>query len=248
MTDTFPSLIERLHIKSYDVDRTGRLKPHSLLHYFQEIAGVHATDLGVGYEELQRRGMFWVLSRLRIGITRMPSWQEPVALETRPVGVNRLFALREFTMRDEHDEVLLTALTGWLLLDRDKNRPCRIQTLPLAQHLQVERQPPSGFLDKLKASGELDIMYDKRVLSCDLDVNDHVNNAEYLRWIMDCFSPDEVGRRSLRSVQVHYLDAAVFGETIALSRGRDAEGGSYYIEGTNIGSGTKVFQAVVGWG
>jgi medium-chain acyl-[acyl-carrier-protein] hydrolase len=245
---TFPIRTEQLSIRSYDVDFTGHLRLSSLLQYFQEIAGHHATELGVGYDHLRQQGMFWVLSRIRIQVAAMPVWGDTVTLETRPIGVHRLFAMREFSMTDGRGAVLLTAATGWLLLDRVKNRPGRIQLLPLAPHLKQETPAPSDFLEKLTPPHELSLRHEKTILPSDLDVNNHVNNAEYVRWIVDALTPEQIAQRPIRTLQVNYLDAALFGETIAISGGpEDHDHAGYYIEGTKKPGEVKVFQAALSW-
>ncbi|RPH32985.1 acyl-[acyl-carrier-protein] thioesterase, partial [bacterium] len=76
-----------LFVRSYDVDSTGKLKLASLFNYFQETAGKHATHLGAGYEVLRKLGLFWVLSRAKIRIHRLPAWGESIQLTTWPKGL-----------------------------------------------------------------------------------------------------------------------------------------------------------------
>jgi len=246
--DDFPVRTEQFSIKSYDVDSSGRLRFTSLLQYFQEIAGLHAAELGVGYEELVRWGAIWVLSRIRIDVTSMPSWGTGVTLLTRPIGVNRLFAMREFTMTDADGGALLSAITGWVILDTTTNRPGRVQLLPLAPHLKQERPAPPDFLEKLIVPQRITLLYEKKVMASDLDVNQHVNNAAYVRWIVDAFSPEQLAGRPIRRLRVHYLDAATFGQAIAISGGADEhDEARFYVEGANRATGARVFQALVSW-
>jgi medium-chain acyl-[acyl-carrier-protein] hydrolase len=236
---------EELFIKSYDVDCTGRLNLQSLCSYFQEIAGNHATHLGVGYEDLRKRGLFWVLSRIKIQIFRMPAWSEVVSLATWPKGVEKLFALRDFRMTDVQNNTLVTATTAWLLLDRENNRPQRMDALPVdIYHFEVEHAIPE-VLDKLKHEYSLTLHHERRIMVSDLDVNYHVNNAEYVKWIIDCFDIDQMRTRAIRSIQVNYLDEALFGDTVALWTG--GENGDYYVEGVAMRRTSKVFQAKVIW-
>ncbi len=72
---------EEIHVRSYDVDSAGKLRLSSLFNYFQETAGKHATHLGAGYGVLKDRGLFWVLSRAKIRIHRLPAWGEHRAVD-----------------------------------------------------------------------------------------------------------------------------------------------------------------------
>ncbi len=239
---------EKIYVKSYEVDCSGRLKLQSLFNYFQEVAGNHATHLGTGYEELQKKGLFWVLSRIKIHITKMPRWHEVVSLATWPKGVDRLFALRDFRMTDDQLNALLTATTAWLLLDTERNRPQKISVLPVRILLNGGEHAIHESLEKLKPARDLTLRYEKKILLSDLDVNNHVNNAEYMRWIVDCFDAGQIGTKSIGSIQVNYLEEALLGDTIALYSGREnEEGDTYYLEGVSRNKQSKIFQARVEW-
>jgi len=243
-----PARTEEFLIKSYDVDLTGALKLQSLFNYLQEIAGNHATELGVGFDELNTRGLFWVLSRIKIIIDRMPSWRERVSLTTWPKGVDKLFALRDFRLIDAQRNTLLKATTAWLLLDRERNRPQRIDVLPIDIHRYHVEHAIAEPLGKLKPEIDLTLRHEKKILISDLDVNNHVNNAEYIRWIVDCFDFNRLHRGTIQSIQVNYLDEALFDDTIVLSMAdENGKGESYYIEGISRTSGAKVVQASIRW-
>ena len=54
---------EAFHIHTHEADTNGLARLDSLFCYFQEAAGHHASNLGVGIEDLGGKGCFWVLSR-----------------------------------------------------------------------------------------------------------------------------------------------------------------------------------------
>jgi medium-chain acyl-[acyl-carrier-protein] hydrolase len=65
-----PALEAAFPVHSYEVDAGGTLRVPALAGYLQEIAGVHATALGVGIDRLFAQGMTWVLTRQAIRIDR----------------------------------------------------------------------------------------------------------------------------------------------------------------------------------
>ena len=72
----------QLMVHSYDVDFNKHLTLTSLFNYFQEIAWEHAGVLRFGYEDLSENNQFWVLSRMRVEISRLPQWTENIKLIT----------------------------------------------------------------------------------------------------------------------------------------------------------------------
>ena len=59
-------------ITERDVDCFGRLLPARILSYAQEVAGMHSTELTVGYDVLARQRRFWAVTRHKVQVTRLP--------------------------------------------------------------------------------------------------------------------------------------------------------------------------------
>src|SRR5512147_1202378 len=104
-------------VHSYEVDAFGTLAVPALAGYLQEIAGAHATELGVGLEALRARGLTWVLARLRLEIARLPRLGETIEIATWPSGIERVAARREFLVRGADGEVHAKATSVWYVVD-----------------------------------------------------------------------------------------------------------------------------------
>jgi medium-chain acyl-[acyl-carrier-protein] hydrolase len=246
--DVKPVWEEQFTLTSYDVDFTGRLSVYGLLRRFQELAGAHAAHLGVGYDELRKEGLAWFLSRIRIDVHLLPEWGENVRLVTWPKGIDRLFARREFRMEDQARRPLLVATSAWLLVDTAKGRPRRVESLPVdLTVLQADhaiREP----LEKLPQGSAFTVAYEKEVLPSDLDVNQHVNNAEYAKWVLDCFDADVQKSKRIRSLQLNYLEETFLRDRVRIRISpEDAVGSRYLVEGLRVNSGSALFQAMIHW-
>ncbi len=236
-------------VASYESDFTGHLALHSLFDRFQEIAGHHATSLGVGFTRLREAGVAWMLSRVKVEIRELPRWGETVTLRTWPKGVDRLFALRDFRLSSKTGDVLVLATTCWLLVDLDKGRPRRIESLgvdlefPRAEH--AIREVP----DKIAVPPGVSIAYEKAITVSELDVNEHVNNAQYVRWVVDCYTAAELHSGHVVSIQMNYLDQVRYGDKVVMGISKHSEPrGTHYVEGVLGATGEKAFQALVQWG
>ncbi len=237
-------LTEQLTIRSFDVDWRGALKLQSLFQYFQEIAGTNATALGVGYTQLRTLGLYWVLARIRVEVSRLPLWGEGVELSTWPKGVDRLFALRDFLLRDHSGSAIIRGTSAWLLVDEEKGRPQRFDVLPAdIRHYRGEDAIP-GRLDKLQIAGPLALHHQRAVMPGDLDVNGHVNNAVYVGWVMDCFSPEKLQGRVVRRLEVNSVDEVRYGDIVAVTSGTK-EGMDFEIEVVKKPGDATVLQAKV---
>lgn len=200
-------------VRSYESDRTGTLKPHTLLNYFEEAAQQHATELGFGFEQLKRDQQFWVLSRLEAVVEDSPKWGDGVTLETWPKSVSRLFAIRDFLLYgdgNEGSEPLVRASSAWLLMDAASGRPLRPEKyLPEGPLLRnAEKHALENLPGKLTfpENGE-ELLSEVDVQYSDLDVNNHVNNSVYLRWIDDAVRTTGADRELTR-LELNFLREA----------------------------------------
>jgi acyl-ACP thioesterase len=237
---------ESMPVRSFEVGKSGLLKPQVIFQFFQEAAGKHATHLGVGYETLRGLGLFWVLSRVKVEISKLPAWGDEVTLTTWPKGVDRLFALRDFRLSDRDGNEIVRGTSCWLLVDAEKMRPRRIDSIPRSFPLNDKEHALQESLDKIPVPAGLDIRYERRVMTSDLDVNNHVNNTEYVRWITDCLETGDGPASSIRTLQISYLEEAKLGETMVFSLGRaDNAPGTIFVEGAKLVNGAKVVQAKI---
>ena len=64
-------------IKTHETDYQLRLKSSALLQLFQDAAINHALALNVGYNDMKKHNLFWVITRFHIQIDRMPTPLHP---------------------------------------------------------------------------------------------------------------------------------------------------------------------------
>ena len=65
-------------------DFNDRLTAKSILSIFQDVASIHAEEIGVGYESMLINNLYWVLSRIKFDVIKMPKINEVVVVETWP--------------------------------------------------------------------------------------------------------------------------------------------------------------------
>lgn len=195
----------RITVHSYEIDFNSRLNIFSLFNYFQEIAWEHAGLLHFGLEDLSKRNLFWVLSRVRVEIERLPLWTENITLITYPRGIDGLFALRDYEIYDSKGEIIIKASSSWLILNAQTRRPIRINDLDL-KFLTNDRSALSTNASKIADVNGKPVSTDTlSVKSSDIDVNYHVNNARYIEWAFNTFPILQHHRHTLKSVEVNFL-------------------------------------------
>jgi medium-chain acyl-[acyl-carrier-protein] hydrolase len=203
-------------IRSYDVDTESKASLMTFAKYLQESAYNHASHLELGHEQLMERNLFWVLSRLLIRVESYPRWGERLTLTTWPSGVDRLFACRDFLVRDSGGAVMFTSTSSWLVLDSEKRRPQRPfdelgQSADYPRERVIDRRPAK--LEKLsepRQSPSFPVRYS------DLDMYDHVNNVKYIQWILDDFPPEMNRKFDVKEFEINFLAEAKMGDDIVI--------------------------------
>ncbi len=212
---------EELDIHSYDVDIAKKATMESLLKFFQEAAWNHAEHLGLGYSHLGLRGQLWMLSRLMVVVDSWPAWGQGVVVRTWPRGAKSLLALRDFELLDEDGRRLAGATSSWLVFDQNSRRPLRVEPILGSIRVFPERRSIGCDAAKLAVPESLAAPLVLQVKYSDLDLNDHVNNAAYVRWILDSYPLEFHRAHSLRSLAINFL-AELGGDDSVEIRSADA--------------------------
>ena len=210
---------ENTSVRFGGVDRSDRLTLWSIFNFFQEAAIYHATDLGVGREEMASAGHAWILSRLSLYVERRPSYGEAIEVSTWPRGWEKLFARRDYAIRDAEGLIVVRGRGAWLVLDIEKRRPLRAQgvmdSLPSNDGIDAFSAIPTGLgsRENLSKAGERCALYS------DIDCYGHVNNARYIQWLQDLTDIDALTNANKIRLDINYLSEVLPGETVELWTG-----------------------------
>jgi acyl-ACP thioesterase len=211
----------------------------SLMQCLQEVAALHAEQLGLGFERLGRMNGYWVLSNLRLEITRLPKWGEEVTVETWPSGYNRVIASREFVGKDRHNRELFKAGSEWMVLNKQTNRLKNLFRMNLNLP-KTGQKVLSGALSRLQPPNGCRHIDRVCVPYSSIDLNGHVNNTEYVRWGFDALRKAFKAVGDVRCMQVTYLSEIFEGDELDLSVSSGA-GGQFHVLGRKPDTETDVY-------
>ena len=236
-------LQRKFTVRHHEAGVEGTLRLAPLFDMFQDAAAEHAQILGCGMDYLQAQSKVWVLSRIAVEISRMPAIGETVTVETYPSGVERLFAIRQFTVKDEKDAVIVRATSCWLLLDAAALRPLRIMET-LGRDLPMNEDKPRHFPvpARIAALPENVTELGYTVRHSQIDVNRHLNNAFFAAFVQDMAGALTGEHRMPTTLQILFQHAALPGEEI-ICRGGLENGSDFRMEGRSPDGGTVYFQA-----
>ena len=186
-----------------DFDRYGRIHPVTVLDLCQDVATLHANQMGIGRDEMLEQGVFWALIRMKYEMVRAPEHFQTLRVRACPHTPSNFSFLRDFAIQDEKGDTLIKASSEWVLMD--------VATRKFAK-MKSHYNGPNDFSDerafdkkprKIAQFEEGNLpAYTITPAYSDIDVNGHVNNARYLRFVIDALNPGEQG--SIRTLQIDY--------------------------------------------
>ncbi len=206
-------------VGSYQVHPDGKISFTSLADFFQEIAWRHADSADFG-RNLMESKLMWVLSRLDIRVEKSPTWGEKIQTFTTGRGAAKLFAFREFLILDSNGEVLVKAMSSWLLLHTQTKRPQRPEAV-LPPHLFDPIQKPDWQPEKIRIDGDEIYRETLKVRYSDLDLNNHVNNTSYVLWVENILRENHFPANELL---INYQAECILGDEVNLSLWKLEEG------------------------
>jgi acyl-ACP thioesterase len=234
---------ETFTVKTYDCQSDGSIKVSSLMNYLQEAAAVHAEQLGFGFARLNEIDSYWVLSNIKIEFTKWPKWNETITLRTWPSGHTRSIATREFIGMNSAGGELFKAGSEWMVLNKGSKRPRNLSRLDL-NLLHTGPQTISANLKRLQPQETYAKTERLRVHYSSIDLNGHVNNAEYIRWAVDALKSAFAFAGPLRCLQATYFREVFEGDDLDLLLAAEANGG-FHVLGRNPKDQTNVFAVLI---
>ena len=217
------------------VDFKGKIKLSSLFTYFQDVAGLHAENLGMGRKVLyEQHGVIWVLVRIRVDIIKYPKWKDIITVETWPQEPSRMGFDRDFLVKDNEGNIMAKAVSTWVVIDVESRKLMKTKSVYTGYPPIIEKRAIDCKLGSLNSKGQLEMSYKRTVRYSDIDINGHLNNVKYLDFIMDSFSLEEHRSLNVKSIEISYSNESLPGDTITIYKDTSRiHSNIIYMEGIN---------------
>lgn len=202
-------------LRASDFDKYNFIKPSAVLDLFQDAAGQHALEIGVGFSDMINRGYHWVLTRVRFEIVNRLDLYQNVLVKTWPLQPNRLNYKREYCIEDKSGNLLVKGTSEWVVIDSVKRKFISVPDLyPFDDGFHQEIM----YECKLSKVKDFQNAHNSHIVNTsfnDLDINDHVNNTKYANYVVDAINPtcDKI----LKEFQIDYRKEVLSGEKLEIT-------------------------------
>ena len=219
-----------LNIRTSDCDSKLFIKPSAVLDLFQETAGRHCIPYKLDSPTLiSEKGVTWVLSGVVVRFLEFPKWPETVEVKTWARTLKGFKAHRDYTILNKDSKSIIQGSSQWALLDINKRRPVRIEDINNGMEIetdltQFENIIPGKFD---KPSNYADTGTIIKVNVENLDLNNHVSNIEYIKWLFLYINKEFLKIKTLYFMNISFCGESYLGDELILKK-QNIENKGYY--------------------
>ena len=193
---------KEFQLKYYEMDFKRILKPSSLLNFLQDLATINADMLGFGYDFTSDKNLGWFLVRYHFEFDEYPSGLDEIIIKTEARGYAKFFAFRDFEIWTADNQTRLgRVISQWMLVDLETKNVSQIANV--IDFMPVfEKRADDLLFDKVFAPLKVDLEANFEIRYDDIDVNQHVNNANYIVWAFETLTWEFRSRHKLKTLDV----------------------------------------------
>ena len=204
----------RKGIKVYESDALGRSSFPALCDYIQDMAWRHYNNVEKALGSLLPAGQVWLMTRLEVEVINLPGWQDIIEVETWSRGIEKFYAHRDFVITGNDGKEAARGTTTWVVLDTVNNKIARLTDL--ASRWPSRAEVSSLNRDAEKVGQLKDPLYgpEYTVQYSDMDVNRHVNNVKYVKWMFDAAGMEYLEKHTVKRGVINFIDETRAGDVI----------------------------------
>lgn len=203
-------------VNYYECDPSGHLSLSTLVALMILASEKQNAQLGVDEHVTKQLGGGWVIIDYEAHFQReWPMENDLVQFETQIIAYNKYFVVRQFVIKDDHEQIIGTVNGLFVYMDLVKRRMAKIPDQIMAPYEAASclRLPKVARPDKVSLTDEWQTkQYQVRYF--DIDYNGHVNNARYFDWMLDTLDHDFLKHHQIIEMRMNYEHEVRPGTTV----------------------------------
>jgi len=207
---------ETFKVRSNETDANQNITIPSLASYLQEVAWSHSIELKMSFHDLIPKGLTWVMFRLAMYLEKLPKHGEKVTIETWPSGATAKHAFRDYRVLDANGKLIGTAKSSWVIFDFHQRKVVPLPDFIKNTPIDADRENVEYKQEKISVGKQFELKKDIGVGWYDIDVNRHVNNLSYIRWLLDTLPVNFLQKQRLKELDIVFRAESSLGDQLKL--------------------------------
>ncbi len=189
----------------------------TIANYFQDCAILQSEEVGIGLDYLADHKRAWFLVSWQIEVDRYPELGEQIKVRTWAYDFKASMGFRNIDVVDDKGCRIVKAASIWSYVDMESMRPAKIDAevaaaYPMEPAIDMEYAPR-----KIKLWDEYIKVDTRRVMSYQIDSNNHMNNEAYIALAQEYV--EEI--TDIIAVRAEYKMQYVKDDVIVVKKARD---------------------------
>ncbi|WP_394331347.1 acyl-[acyl-carrier-protein] thioesterase [Xylanibacter brevis] len=210
----------------FHCDFNGNLFMGHLGNHMLNAADFHSSARGFGMKYLMTIKRSWVLSRLAIEITEMPSQYSKFNVETWVENAMKFFTSRNFKVSDENGHIYGYGRSIWAMIDTETRQPTDIFAIDngaINNWIETDYPCPIDKGGRVKMSTDAQFVHTINTYYNDVDINGHINSIKYIEHVLDLWPISWYQEHTIRRFEIAYVAEAHAGDTLSFFREQTSE-------------------------
>ncbi len=159
----------------------------------------------------------WVVSKAKVHFNKFPLWTDVIKGRCYTTKIKPIRVEIETAFKNIDDEILFVTNQESCVVDIETRKIRKINTITYPDDMEVEQSlAQDGYLKLDAKFTEDDLAYEQKVYSQDIDYSRHVNNATYVRYIMNALSCDFLSKNKMTDFEIHYINESKEGQILKI--------------------------------
>ena len=207
-----------LYINAEKCTKDGKIRFDSVLQAFQDVTNLHSYEMQLDKDTLKASSnAFFVLTKIKFKILSDISFNDTVNLKTWPLKVNSPIRFYRDYQIENNGVVALSGHSEWCVLDYDTRSLRKISSVKYIDDIDyLEKTNLVKEYVNFNGYEKGEKVYEHTVNFCDIDFNNHTNNACYVKMALNVFNPDEFIKYNFTGFEIHFNKETVYGDKITL--------------------------------
>jgi len=203
------SYTERYKLRQSDFDCYDNMRVSSYLDIFQTIAAIHAEQLNMGFEQMMKKNIAWVLAKVKFDCFFPLKAGETITAETRPHTKGIVDYVRDYYIFGENGKLAAKGTSQWVLIDFTSRKIVK----PVADYpgeCTTEFAYENKRIERIMPIKE-EPTFSHTITRSDTDHNGHTNNIKYADM---AFNAAALPSAPVKRAVINYINETKLGETV----------------------------------
>ena len=223
------------------MDYKKRISAIAMVNTTQDLASAHYSEGGMSMMHLHGIGQTWVITKQKFEFFDYPYGLDKLILQTWAHEPKGLFCIRDYKysyadngrkpssdqacidlnkmfntddLEVKEENLIMKASAMWMVLDQKTGKPLKADNFAMGTLTFLNENVLEGGFSKIALSEDWDFetKFSPNVL--DIDMNKHVNNLCYCRWIFSFMDIHYIKDKLLKTLETNFIASALFGDTL----------------------------------